>query len=59
MQGSVYKKFLFKDEALAWHEKSLQLPSLSDPRALEIHTSGRHYDVTQERDWYAVGMAKA
>ena len=54
--GTVYKKFFKrqKAEALAWYERSLTLPKIDkNISSLTIHTSGRHYDVSQDKDWYA------
>lgn len=50
---SVYKQFNNRDAAVDWFERALQCPSLHDPAALEIHTSGRNYDVSQDKDHYA------
>lgn len=50
---SIYKQFNNCNAALAWFERALQRPSLFNPAALEIHTSGRNYDVSQDKDHYA------
>jgi hypothetical protein len=47
-KGGIYKKFQNREEAIAWYQQGISIPYLIDPNAIEIH-----YDVTQDRDWYA------
>lgn len=50
--GAVYAKFDNHAAASAWFEAAQRLPVYGpSARVLEVHVSGRYYDVTQDRDY--------